>query len=194
MFTRSLCHEAFSAFEDEQKRRNRFTNELQQQIADISRRTQLTNAAPLLSILRPALVSNEYFLRDIKARMDELIAQLLGLRPPLSGAELLSLQSAYAPDAFAAVGGPPPQILNQPTDTLILRVVCADALLYPGETKAFLSGNTRDFGGDEVRGYLAACGLRYFSTTDALLGWMDGVTPDSVTPDSGTTASDTSAA
>ena len=171
--------EAFSALEDEQKRRNRFNNDVSQQISELSRNTASTYAPLLRGILEGAQDRNVDYLNEVKARMQEIIAQLLGQRPPLAGAELLSVQAAYSvPDVFIQTGLPP-EIRNQPTDTLILCVICADALHYPSEPKAFLSGNTRDFNNDEVREFLALCGVRYFSTTESLLGWLDSGGPDS---------------
>lgn len=168
--------EALSALEDEQKRRNRFGNEIKLQASEAERNRTSPNAALLLTALLSARLSNQNLLNDIIGQMNQVVAQLLNQRSPLAGAELLSIQPAYLPDAFVQTGLPP-EIPNQPTDTLILRIVCADALRFPEEPKAFLSGNTRDFNNDEVRGFLTNCGVRYFSTADAFLGWLDsGVT------------------
>lgn len=66
----SGCYmESFSAFEDEQKRRNGFKNELDQQIAPLRRDITSANAASLLANLEQSRIANDKLLNDVLARL-----------------------------------------------------------------------------------------------------------------------------
>jgi len=64
-------------------------------------------------------------------------------------------------------------IEKDPTDNLILHCILAHASLHPTEVKVFLSGNTRDFGTQEVQAALHNASVNlYFARTQDLLGWL----------------------
>ena len=72
----SGCYmESFSAFEDEQKRRNWFKNELDQQIAQLRRDITSANAATLLANLEQSRIANDMLLSDVLARLFTFVDQ-----------------------------------------------------------------------------------------------------------------------
>ena len=58
-------------------------------------------------------------------------------------------------------------------DNLILHCVIGHARLHPIENKVFLSGNNNDFGKQEVQVALRDAGVKYFTRTEAFLGWLE---------------------
>jgi rRNA-processing protein FCF1 len=66
----SGCYmESFSAFEDEQKRRNWFRAELDKQIGQLRRDTTSANAGTLLRRLEESRIANDQLLNDVQARL-----------------------------------------------------------------------------------------------------------------------------
>lgn len=159
--------EAWSSFEDEQKRRNFFRQTLDTQISQLLRDVTSAHAKALVQHLQQARTENFDLLNDIRDRLRDVQEKLAGRQAGFPAAEFLPLTlSALAADLAA---GP----TKDPTDNLILAVIQEHALQNPDEDKAFLSGNTRDFDTPEIRALLAAAGIRdYFARTDAFLGWF----------------------
>lgn len=159
--------EAWSSFEDEQKRRNFFRQTLDTQIGQLVRDVTSAHARALVQHLQQARTENFDLLNDIRNRLRDVQEKLVGLQAGFSAAEILPLTlSALAADLAA---GP----TKDPTENLILAVIQEHALQNPDEEKAFLSGNTRDFDTPEIRALLASVGIAdYFARTDAFLGWF----------------------
>src|SRR4051794_28319271 len=136
----SGCYmESFSAFEDEQKRRNGFRAELDRQIVQLRRDTTSANAGTLLRRLEESRTANDRLLNDVQARLFELVARAAGILEPI-------------PETPAIVRRAVSQMLiPDPTDNLILHAILDHAGRFPGATKALLTDNTRDFDTEEVQ-------------------------------------------
>ena len=65
-------------------------------------------------------------------------------------------------------------IIPAPTDNLILHTILADAHARPGgDTKALLTGNTKDFSTADVDTALKAAGInKHFTDVTSALGWL----------------------
>jgi hypothetical protein len=163
----SGCYmESFSAFEDEQKRRNWFKNELDQQIAQLRRDITSANAASLLANLEQSRIANDNLLNDVLARLFTFVGQAaprIDQVQPTPGIIHDSVTNMLIPD---------------PTDNLILHSILADAHARPADTKALLTGNTRDFSTPDVEAALKAVDInKHFTNVTAALGWLGSVKP-----------------
>jgi hypothetical protein len=163
----SGCYmESFSAFEDEQKRRNWFSNELDQQIAQLRRDITSANAASLLANLEQSRIANDKLLDDVLARLFTFVDQAapcFDQLQPSPGIIHNAVTNMLIPD---------------PTDNLILHSILADAHARPGDTKALLTGNTRDFSTPDVDTALKAAAInKHFTSVAATLGWLGSLKP-----------------
>jgi hypothetical protein len=65
-------------------------------------------------------------------------------------------------------------VKNDLADTLILQSLRHHAAQHPDEEKVFLSGNSRDFGTEDVRKFLRGCAIgKYFTEARPLLDWLN---------------------
>jgi hypothetical protein len=153
--------EAFSAFEDEQKRRNWFKAELAKQIGQLHRDTTSPHAKTLLSHLEQSRIANGQLLDDVQARLFQFIDQAAGILEPIPATTSilkLAVSTTLIPD---------------PTDNLILHSILDHAGRVPGDTKALLTDNTKDFSTAEVESALAGAGItKYFRNASSVLGWL----------------------
>lgn len=158
----SGCYmESFSALEDEQKRRNRFRDELDKQIGQLRRDTTSANASTLLDRLEESRVANKDLLNDVQARLFQFVDRAAGILEPI-------------PETPAIIQRAVTEILiPDPTDNLILHAILDHAGRFPGATKALLTDNTRDFATEDVQAALAAAGVhRPFRSVTNVLGWL----------------------
>jgi hypothetical protein len=158
----SGCYmESFSAFEDEQKRRNWFRAELDKQIGQLRRDTTSANAGTLLRRLEESRIANDQLLNDVQARLFQFVDRAGGVldRIPETPAIL-----------HAAVTN---MVIADPTDNLILHSVIDHASRSPGAAKALLTDNTKEFATAETVAALATVGIgRPFRNVTNLLGWI----------------------
>jgi hypothetical protein len=158
----SSCYmESFSAFEDEQKRRNWFRAELEKQIVQLRRDTTSANAAALLGRLEESRIANDQLLNDVQARLFRFIGRAADVldRIPITPAVLR-----------AAVGN---MLIPDPTDNLILHSILYHANICPAPNKALLTDNTKDFETTEVQAALASVGInKPFRSATNVLGWL----------------------
>ncbi len=158
----SSCYmEAFSAFEDEQKGRNRFRDELNRQIRQLRRDTTSENAAALLRQLEESQIANDRLLNDVQARLFQLVDKAASILEPIwETPEIVhnSINNMLIPD---------------PTDNLILHSILDHANRFVGATKALLTNNTKHFDTEEVRAALSDAGiLGPFRSVTNVLGWL----------------------
>lgn len=158
----SGCYmESFSAFEDEQKRRNRFRDELDRQIGQLRRDATSANAGALLRQLEESRIANDHLLNDVQARLFQFVDRAAGILEPILEAPAI---------IHAAVTT---MLIPDPTDNLILHSILDHAGRFSGASKALLTDNTRDFGTEDVQAALAAVGIdRPFRSVTNLLGWL----------------------
>jgi hypothetical protein len=153
--------ESFSAFEDEQERRNRFRAELDSQIVQLRRDTTSANAGTLLRRLEESIIANDQLLNDVQARLFPFVDRAAGVLEPIVETAAI-IHSAVTT-----------MLIPDPTDNLILHSILDHARCFPGATKALLTENTRDFDTEDVQAALAAAGInRPFRSVTNVLGWL----------------------
>ncbi len=160
----SICYmEALSALEDELKRQNSFGQQLSRQISETKRDVTSEHAASLSFHLEESFIFSRYRVGEIKSRLREAIslmsrnAEMIALNPEIVAASLNETL-----------------IEKDPTDNLILHCILSHARLHSTETKAFLSGNVKEFRQlPEVQDALQQAGVtKYFSRTEDFLSWL----------------------
>jgi hypothetical protein len=163
----SGCYiESFSAFEDEQKRRNWFRNELDKQIGQLRRDTTSANAGTLVSRLEESRIANDQLLNDVQARLFQFVERAVDVFEQIQNTPSI---------LRAAVGN---MLIPDPTDNLILPSILDHAGRFPDAKKALLTDNVNDFDTPEVQAALATVGInRPFRTVTNLLGWLGSLGP-----------------
>ena len=162
----SGCYmESFSAFEDEQKRRNWFRAELDitphKQIVQLRRDTTSANAGTLLRRLEESRIANDQLLNDVQARLFQLVDRAAGILESIPETPAIIQRAVTA------------MLIPDPTDNLILHSILDHAGRFPGATKALLTDNTRDFDTEDVQAALAAAGInRPLRSVTNVLGWL----------------------
>jgi PIN domain len=162
----SGCYmESFSAFEDEQKRRNWFRAELDKQIVQLRRDTTSANAANLLERLEESRIANHELLSDVQARLYQLVDRATGILEPIPDTPAIIQRAVTA------------MLIPDPTDNLILHSILDHAGRFPGTKKALMTDNTRDFDTEDVQAALGAAGIsRPFRSVTNVLGWLGSLT------------------
>jgi len=156
------CMESLSAFESEEKRRLRFSNELRQLISQLKRDLTSTSARSLLSYLEPSQAENRALLNDIKNRL------FIALENIATNATTIPLSTEIIMATFSNN-----LILKEPTDNLILQTILSHARTRPTEVKVLLTGNIKDFTQPTVKAALQNAGINlYFSRTSNFIGWL----------------------
>jgi len=158
----AVCYmEAFSALENDRLHRNRFKDQIEQQISQLKRDTTSAHARSLLAHLEQSRIETDLLLNDIHRRLFEVTDQLrvrvemIGLTPELLRESLTTT------------------LLREPTDQLILTCILGHARQHPDPDKTFFSGNFKDFDSPEARAALTQAGItRYFRSAATLLEWL----------------------
>src|SRR5947208_7518 len=120
----SGCYmESFSAFEDEQKRRNWFRAELDKQIVQLRRDTTSENAGTLLRRLEESRIANDQLLNDVQARLFPLVDRAAGILEPIPETPAIIQRAVTA------------MLIPDPTDNLILHSILDHSRRFPGATK-----------------------------------------------------------
>lgn len=163
----SGCYmESFSAFEDEQQRRNSFRAELDRQIVQLRRDITSKNAGTLLRRLEESRIANDELLDDVQTRLFQLVDR--------AGPVLVQIP-ATASVLGSAVST---MLIPDPTDNLILHSIIDHANRHPAARKALLTGNSKDFDTPDVQTALAAVGIgKPFRTVSSVLGWLGSLSP-----------------
>jgi rRNA-processing protein FCF1 len=158
----SGCYmEAFSAFEDEQRRRNWFRAELERQIGQLRRDTTSANASELLRRLEESRIANDELLNDVQTRLFQLVDRAAGIL------EAIPESPAIIHRAVTSM------LIADPTDNLILYAILDHAGRFAEANKVLLTDNTKDFATQEVLAALADVGVnKYFRSVTNLLGWL----------------------
>ena len=152
--------EALAVLEEESRQRKSFTSLLDRQILQLSRDVTSSHAAALRTSLDAARVENKKVLEDIHERLSDSMG-LMGSIGELIGLTSRVLDAARNFD-----------LIEDPTDNLILRCILEHARAHPDTTKAFMSNNRKDFGSKRVQDALQAAGIgKYVVETNQFLGW-----------------------
>ena len=159
----SICYmEALSALEADLKYRRRFNDELLLRLNDAERNLTSQHSRSLFLHLRQAFAENRALLEEVK---EVLFAALNHLAIK---AEMISLNTEMVQASLQQ------NLTVDLTDNLILNCIIYHARKHQREVKVLLSGNTKDFGKQEVQGTLQDVGVsEYFSNTQTFLNWLE---------------------
>ncbi|WP_199337886.1 PIN domain-containing protein [Nostoc sp. FACHB-280] len=169
----AICYiEALSTWEKEKYYTKKFAQELDKQINNSKRDLTSPNAKNFLSYLEQVKILNVSLLNDIQGRLSNAIEIIL------EKAELIQLEQLIIQDIAQATIIQPETlpIQNDIIDNLILRSIIEHANSHNQSVKVFLSGNTNDFGKQEVKTALHNAGIKYFTQTQNFLGWLQSQT------------------
>lgn len=154
--------EAISAFDWKRIERNRLKDELDRQLSQLQRSINVQSAQQLATELTRAHLTNAELLTALLTRLDET---LLGIS---NRAELFSLSAEIVRHQG--------QLFRETEldrdDALILASILAHSKSDPTARKAFLTGNFKDFDTEPVRRLLGDTGIKQFSSTGRVLGWI----------------------
>jgi hypothetical protein len=158
----SVCFfEALSWMETEYRRRREFDRLLNEQIGQLRRDRVSVYAQSLHASLTRSQLENRALLNSIDSRLFSAIADVSRV------AERIEL------DPMVLESSRNSAVIAELTDNLILHCVLSHAARFPFETKLFLSGNTRDFGGEAARRALREASIGHvFTQIPDVLGWL----------------------
>lgn len=156
--------EALTVLNAETKARNRFLDELSAQIRETGRDRTSEHARRLVQHLAQGHAEAKGWLEDFRNRLTECLYLLS------QTSEIIPLDPTIA---LNILGQP---LLDDPTDRLILHSILWHARLGGPGPKAFLSGNSNDFGQPAALEALTAAGVRYFARSEAAIGWLKSQT------------------
>jgi hypothetical protein len=158
----SICFfEAGAWRESENRRRKTIGRQLSEQMIQLRRDLSSSLATDLHSHLEQAVIVNMDYFLSIDSRLSQVFDQLS------SSAEWINLSPETLNRSRTA------SLIGEMTDDLILTCILHHARSHPEEPRAFLSGNTRDFGRQGVREALRESGVdRFFNATQDALGWL----------------------
>ncbi len=132
----------------------------------IPSRITSANAASLLANLEQSRIANDDLLNDVLARLFTFVDQAapdIDQLHPTPGIIHSAVTNMLIPD---------------PTDNLILHSILADAHARPADTKALLTGNSRDFSVPDVEAALRAAAIhKHFTNVTDALGWLGSLKP-----------------
>ena len=158
--------EALSALESERKALEGFKRSLTGQITQAERDATSGHAGPLRDSLRTALGQASDRFNDVESRFFDALIRASEWETIGAGPEVVR----------ASVDRP--LIRRDLTDNLILHCILSHAAAHPGEVRAFLSGNTRDFGTPEVKAALNTAGVtKLFAEAGSFLDWHASQAP-----------------
>ena len=155
--------EALSVLEATRRQRNQFKNSLDLQISEMHRDSTSPHAKTLLAHLEQARIANANLLKDINSRLFE------GMQLLADQARLIGLDAGTLNRSLETI------LIEDPTDNLILHTILDDTRGHGSDTKAFLSGNSKDFGTEFVQKALGAVGVKYFAEARKFLEWYESL-------------------
>lgn len=139
--------EAFSVLNEMHKSRNRFRNQLEQQISERRRDSTSEHARELVSLLEQSKIAIDKLIEDIDARLFDTVGRLC------RDAVFIEVNQEILERQLESV------LVEDPTDNLILHCILAHAREHPLENKAFLTGD-KAFGDSKVQDELSIAGVR----------------------------------
>jgi hypothetical protein len=160
----SIClMEAIITFHGKSDERERLERELKLQISQVERSRQIPLAQQLLAQLIQASLTNDKLLNKFVQRLDDFlvrVARRAELIPLLS--EAVELMVLLRHETETKLGR---------QDALILACIITHSKEHQSAKRAFLTGNIHDFDVGPVRSLLEDNGVKFFSSTDRVLGW-----------------------
>jgi predicted nucleic acid-binding protein len=166
--------ETISAFDRKRIERNQLKDELDRQLSQLQRSTNVQAAQRLATELTRADLTNAELLSELFQRLDETLLRIANRAQliPVS-AEIIQHQVQLSRETE----------LDR-ADALILASILAHSKSESIARKAFLTGNFKDFEKEPVRLLLAEAGIKQFGRA---LGWIERGSIDPQTEDTGLT-------
>lgn len=160
----SICSlEALIALEGQQKQLSKLIESLDTVISQVQRNPQLHGSNEITTLIASRDATNKLFNQ---------------LKPDLSSAmeDVFRVAEIITPSTNSVQ-----KTLNNPIlirdkalrDNFIMECILEHATAQLDSRKAFLSGNTKEFGSVEARISLKNAGVIYFSNTNNLVNWID---------------------
>ncbi|MFM7407686.1 MAG: PIN domain-containing protein [Cuspidothrix sp.] len=166
----AICYlEAINTYRIDKQSQLKFRAEMDKQINEAMRDKTSSHAKNFLSLLEKASIENTYLLSDIQNRLSKTINLLI------ANSETINLNNTIIQEISEQIFIKTESLLikNDLMDNLILQCIVSHANQHPNDQKVFISGNTRDFGKQEVQEILNSAKIKYFSNTKNFLGWLE---------------------
>ncbi|MCP2728532.1 PIN domain-containing protein [Symplocastrum sp. BBK-W-15] len=160
----SICYmEAIVAFQNEQKRRKTFQQNINNEISE-SKRNLSSSLGSLVNDLEKARLACDQLFNEFEGQFLDAITLV---RTKVTSIDLpLNSLTATLTDPILKEE-------KQLRDNLILQCILDHAQRHPTQIKVLLSGNYKEFGKVEVQDSLKQLGIiKYFTNTKNLLGWL----------------------
>jgi hypothetical protein len=157
-----VCYmESFSNISHEMRTRGGLYKGIKTHAEEVKRDRTSPKASGLALDLENSILKGDELLSDIKMRLYEALGRIS--RAP---AEIIETDQNIIQDCLDH------NYLEDPTDNLIFCCVLHHARRNPQDIKAFLSGNSEDFGKPDVIATLASAGVKYFKVVNNAIGWL----------------------
>jgi hypothetical protein len=158
----SFCFmEAFSTFESERKRYNKFKDTLKYEIAQTKRNVISSHVQPLINHLKQAEIELGETFNEFEDRLHQAIFVLS------MNAEIIEPTSQILQLSFYNR-----LIDKEPTDNLILASILHHADQHAGDIKILLTENRKDFESNTfAESAIQEAGIRYFADASKFLEW-----------------------
>jgi hypothetical protein len=153
--------ESFSNLSFEMKQRASLYKGLKQHAEGVKRDQSSPVAAGLAADLENSILKGERLLDEIETRLYEALSRIANDAEEIIGAERDIIQDCLSH-----------QFLADPTDNLIVSCLLWHARRHPQEPKAFLSGDSADFGRPGVVATHNSAGIKYFKEVRSATGWL----------------------
>ncbi len=166
----AICYvEAINTYRIDKQSKLKFQAEIEKQINEAMRDKTSVHSKSLLVSLEKASIENLLLLNDVQNRLSSTIDLLL------ENAETINFQNSIIQEICSQVFLETETLLikNDLMDNLILQSIIDHATQHSEDQKAFISGNTKDFGKQNVQQILNSAGIHYFSNTKNFLGWLE---------------------
>ena len=158
----SVClMEAIFTFYGKSNERERLERELDVQISQVERSKQIALAQQLLAPLMQAKLTNDRLHNEFDQRFDDFLVRVA------HRADMIPLSANAVEDMVR---------LHRETDlgrhdALILACVLSHSKGHQSSKRALLTGNIHDFDVGTVRSLLEQSEVKFFSSTERVLGW-----------------------
>ncbi|ABA22634.1 conserved hypothetical protein [Trichormus variabilis ATCC 29413] len=158
------CMESLSVLNDEISISNRFQNNLDFERNKLKGDKNSPYSQEIQRYLEQAKIKNKARLNYINNRLFQVLewatknVELIQLKPDILSASLQQI------------------LITDQTDNLILHCILDHARThqntYPNGKKILLTENSRDFGTKEIKEILQGVGIKYLTSTEKFLGWL----------------------
>lgn len=161
----SICYlEALISLQNEIKRRNHFRKSIDIEISEANRNQNSESSQLLASNLDNLRLTSTDLLDEFQERFIYTIS-LLSQRVETLSIEPSNLQKTLTKPILSKS--------KELRDDLILQCIIEHAQHHPQISKIFISANTQQFNKSEFQYAFQETGIRFFSTPENFLGWLN---------------------